>query len=653
MKTLRTQILAAICLALIPISSFGEKGESSSGSRGGGIVYYGRLLDLKRVKKKPCTQKMSDLIKKDAFATDVLKSLEESHWYLAQAIRSEAESIKVCEMGKLPWIHMWVKKNPGYPKQCFTYNKQPRGCKVVGVRNLEEGSGEGTFGNTVFFDEKLKASLPKMDQSVLPLHEVLHAFVPIAADPNEEEIGAHQIALMEVVNIILSNHLDRRMSAEELEIALEKQGLNLPMSLADLEPMKGTLEQFWNRSLTTRERLDAAYELGLDFIKTNLWKTDLGAFKELASETQVPLFQATCRRDPGLIQAELEKGSDPTLPFLTDADLDTIRSYFDRKNMCFNRNLKTLIQSQIKSSSFDSSHYSLVDVVLNWTDLDSIELSLLLQGGRSKLSPAAADRLYEAMIDGTLPASLVGPTLRLSSVTTRRGFGRILVREGNIQIAISVVDHPDTTPEIKREIFEALFLEDGDSAFFRDLAQYMLEKKAITVGTAVNEELPLALAWKAEKPFLFEGLLKGGEDPNLTATDGSMPSHWAADTNTEVGHHVLRALLADKRTDLVTPDHKGWNTLRHAYEARNATAGDRIIRSKRFFPSKLVAQADRHDYYYFSWILLLTTQAEQKNRVKELLHHVKFYDRDLGLARKAALDNGFKEIAQIIEGERQ
>ncbi|MBN22192.1 MAG: hypothetical protein CL678_13005 [Bdellovibrionaceae bacterium] len=654
--------IISLVIVVLSFSAMAGEEAGSSGAVGGGIVISSgnqfKLLDLeKEIRCKSKTlESMESWIEKDPYASKILKKLEEKHWYFGHAFREQARQMRACDITKdsLDWITLIVRKNPGYPKKCFGY-KKPKDCKVVGVRTLQDGQ----FASKVYFDGITRKKLPEEDHGVLLLHEVLHSFVPVDSEVNEETIGEHQILLMEATREVLSFVDDQHASPLQFEDHMKKHGVQFPVSIEDVDDQRSSFEKFWNEKSQTKDRKEGMYEIGPFNLYHQLYDFERYRVKDLMYEDQYPLIKALCLDDFGLIESEVKNGADSTFPVYNHLSYEDILDY-RKKRQCGKSSLKKKIRFDIDhfewSLTGDLGNSVLSFLLFSKEKRDEEDLLFLLKNGKSKLTESLSDELFKKMISKEISANFLEPTLRLSDQSKRKGFGGILIRAKNKKLIEKVVELSSDPAPIINEMFEALF-DVKDSRFSEEISEYLLKTHYVSPIKLLEKrdgtfKRPLIEAVKSHRPRLFRGLLKGGMDPHVLLLNTKPLVLEIIDQEESIGYDFLSSvLLYAESFDWSQKDRNNQNPLEYAYDKKVGWAGDLIVKESSFLPSvEEIKSSNGRLYHYYLWIFGAAVRHSKYNSVVYLINNIRLKERDLRLMINIASTQSDLRMIQILKG---
>ncbi len=222
-KMYRISALLALCAPLLlPSTSFAQ---GSDGTRGGGksieIRGVPHLSDL----YDHCFWKEGSSLKNREF-DDLLSKLNQTHWLFAETIRSELMRIRVCV-------------TPNGLKNIRTDGHN--GFEVIRVKG-KQAQVAIRYQDLVFLDEIEFARLPKREQGLLLMHEILHSFIPsyvsesFPARPDE----VNEDHVRNLNNAISENALriERGSPLTPAEFALQLEMSGYPFATTIPETMK-------------------------------------------------------------------------------------------------------------------------------------------------------------------------------------------------------------------------------------------------------------------------------------------------------------------------------------------------------------------------------------------------------------------------------
>ena len=212
---MKTNTLLALIMAFmlsIPIVARAE----ATGTRGGGQVTdingHPQLRDvLENCDWSPATEWVATLPK----FPGIIDSVRRLHWYFASAIEREPQNITVCTTTQE------LKQIPAQDADGLTIILA--NGKQVAVR----------MDNMIFLNAPLFDSLDPDTQGLTAVHELMHSFIPMNVSQRNEKLRS-------IIGTIARN-IATPMTLEHFKLQVQMDGVAMPLSSEELEPIKEML----------------------------------------------------------------------------------------------------------------------------------------------------------------------------------------------------------------------------------------------------------------------------------------------------------------------------------------------------------------------------------------------------------------------------
>ncbi len=267
-----------------------------------------RLREL--IDKTPC-----QWISGEAFFSRVkeahtaLAALDEVHWYFADSLAREARSLKVCLTANLLRI-------PTDDEDGLTIARlNGRAQLAIRLRDM------------IFVDKKLFEKMPERDQGLLLIHEAMHGFIPMDAERRNEKLRS--------MVATIARNMDARLSAEDMQLAIDMNEISLAGSIQDYALLKDTFRTLLNVSAPLSMRVQALNEVTTDqfslllpgdwAVAQNLIAATYGAASQAIRERNFEAFKNAidlgCRLNSKLLSEAVQWGDNRFIGFVLDRAL--------------------------------------------------------------------------------------------------------------------------------------------------------------------------------------------------------------------------------------------------------------------------------------------------------------------------------------------
>lgn len=218
--------------------------------------------------------------KKRNIMKEILSSIREVHWYLAQVLEEEMNQVEICLTEKLRQL----------PSDDLD------GVTVITVTSKDLETKNTTrqlairFNQQTFIDTKLLEELPYLHPQFAFVHEISHSLFPLNAPRRISKVKSFILALYK-------NHL-KRSDADSLAVNMRANQVNFIPASAPLDRYRKEIETVTNEKAPLAEREIAASTIP-DEIRHLLWWRHQEVIGKVLQGIQTKIANAMRESKPG------------------------------------------------------------------------------------------------------------------------------------------------------------------------------------------------------------------------------------------------------------------------------------------------------------------------------------------------------------------
>jgi hypothetical protein len=494
----------------------------------------------------------------------ILQSIRETHWILAETLIEEARSLHVCLTGKLKRI----------PK------REQDGVSIVPWKNVEQVAVRfddlDTGKKMIFIDKGTFEDMPSTHQTFTLTHELLHGLI--------RSSDLH-ITYVRSMNLALETNYRTRIPKNVFRQHIELNEVAVPAETTPFDSKRVEITRAISPNSDTWARIQSTQKVGLPDLNQLPPILTSSLFKWIDT-TFLGFAQMIERDELAQMRTQLEKGLDPTFEvYQSPADESMRLSLID---LALLRRAESpmvqLLSKYIPEGSTFSSAQRLIWLALT-KDLKSIDLTQLLEKG--------SNPNYRSNYRGRSRS-----LLSLSVEVDRKDVFEKLITEGNLERSTAL---EAASVAIERRNGRAI-------AYLAPL----YERGLLTVENSAGQKKGvLEMAVDEKNPSVFQDAMNRGADPNARFSDNRSPFEAAIEAE-EIG--IVSILIGANEFEWPDFSQHPWTARRRSAvwllhsltHVGNQSAVERLLSQHSFDSADL----------YFAWQL---ANQNKKTEVAALL----------------------------------
>jgi hypothetical protein len=510
-------------------------GSEGSGVRGGGeAVLFNRVPRLKDLVDRTVCQHVSfsNFSSQQSEYEPMLRSLSETHWYLALTLRNEASRLRLC----------------------LTKNIRPFTVFQRGLISVSEYSRTQVavrLGHRVYLDETIFRQMPAVDRAALLIHEVAHSLIPMSFDPFGSSDRQDRLSSF-VKGVVLNHH--SRMSKEDFSLYLTQNRVQIIPATYSIDSNRRNIEVLLDRIFDLKTRLAALHQIGMALVRSSLWVDDVNEVIDLWNPAYQKGLAAIREGKPRLIQQLLHEGLHPAFEYLPG---------------------QSLLSVAIKSGNLQ-----VMDLLNDWVEQHSDQV----------FSTEAATMLLQRAVMGELDTVNVISLLKRGANPNRHFEVRRKYDSAPSWMTVWSAAIVFEEWEIARILLPFVDSETLEEGFLYLMSARQNEAKQLTSEVIQSGRLELngnaggnpllVLAFEAGNTPAFRELLDAGASPNVSDQQGKLILARIASTPGKLNFLTLLLLHPDLHINGVGKDKK--TAFEAAIQSGNAEAANSIASNARF-----------------------------------------------------------------------